>query len=246
MSSNGKWLFDVNHSSLTSGSWMPNNENSFEMLLDNNSSGDPFESGGNWTCLIYDFVIETVIMGMLCLFGFVGNILSILCLHRDTSKTATPFLLISLDIADTVFLVTVVILRVFHSAVYFAGWIDYEWVNLVMAPLVKFFYPVALMAMTSTVYLTLLVTLNRYVSVCKPYDVRTLCSPVSARIHVILVVAFSVIYNLPRFFEYDIGKYAQPLEDDNTTVVIIQTLVPSNFSQNRYYTSLLNQSLLLI
>ena len=62
-------------------------------------------------CLVYDFVIEAVLMGVLCLFGFAGNTLSMICLWRDKSKTATPFLLISLEIADTLFLVTVLILQ---------------------------------------------------------------------------------------------------------------------------------------
>lgn len=50
------------------------------------------------TCAVYDFVVETVLMGLLCLLGFVGNILSVLCLRRNKSKTATPFLLMSLEV----------------------------------------------------------------------------------------------------------------------------------------------------
>lgn len=41
-------------------------------------------------------------MGLLCVFGFAGNSLSILCLHKDRSKRATPLILISLEVADTV------------------------------------------------------------------------------------------------------------------------------------------------
>lgn len=53
-------------------------------------------------CITYDFVIEAVLMGALCVFGFAGNSLSILCLRRDRSKTATPLILITLEVADTV------------------------------------------------------------------------------------------------------------------------------------------------
>jgi len=57
-----------------------------------------------YACLCYDFVIEAVLMGVLCLFGFAGNSVSTVCLWRDRSTSATPFLLVSLGVADTLFL----------------------------------------------------------------------------------------------------------------------------------------------
>jgi len=73
-----------------------------------------------YVCTCYDFVIEAVMMGALCLFGFAGNTVSMICLWHDRSKTATPFLLVSLEVADTLFLVTVFILRVLTSVHTFA------------------------------------------------------------------------------------------------------------------------------
>jgi len=67
------------------------------------------------TCRVYDFVIETVLMGSLCLFGFAGNTLSMICLRRDRSNSATPLLLISLEISDTLFLTAVLVVRVISS-----------------------------------------------------------------------------------------------------------------------------------
>jgi len=68
----------------------------------------------------------------------------------------------------------------------------------------KYLFPLAMSAETATIYLTLLVTLNRYIAVCMPYDVADLCSIRHARRHVIGVVVFSVLFNIPRFFEYDV------------------------------------------
>ena len=67
------------------------------------------------TCRIYDFVMETILMGSLCLFGFAGNTLSMICLRRDMSRSATPLLLISLEISDTLFLSAVLVVRVISS-----------------------------------------------------------------------------------------------------------------------------------
>ena len=47
-------------------------------------------------CRCYDFVVEAVLMGVLCVVGFVGNSVSVVCLHADKSKTPTPLLLIAL------------------------------------------------------------------------------------------------------------------------------------------------------
>jgi len=67
------------------------------------------------TCRVYDFVMETILMGSLCLFGFAGNTLSMVCLRRDKSRSATPLLLISLEISDTLFLSAVFVVRVISS-----------------------------------------------------------------------------------------------------------------------------------
>jgi len=40
-----------------------------------------------FTCRIYDFAIEALLIGLLCAFGFVGNSLSTICLLRDGSKS---------------------------------------------------------------------------------------------------------------------------------------------------------------
>lgn len=67
------------------------------------------------TCRVYDFVVETILMGSLCLFGFAGNTLSMVCLWCDKSRSATPLLLISLEISDTLFLSAVLVVRVISS-----------------------------------------------------------------------------------------------------------------------------------
>jgi len=91
------------------------------MTTASNSSDDDYEyyyevtDDELFTCKIYDFVIEALLMGFLCVFGFVGNSLSTICLLRDGSKSATPFLLVSLQFADTLFLLVVVWLRVITS-----------------------------------------------------------------------------------------------------------------------------------
>jgi len=172
-------------------------------LTTHNSSIDPrntFEEY-NPSCGVYDFIIEVVVMGILCIFGFTGNTLSIVCLMRDRSKTATPLLLVSLEVADSLFLVTVVILRILTSVHQFYG------LNALIPFMVfsgAYVFPAAQFTMTLTIYLTILVTANRYFSVCRPYQASNLCSIYHAKRHIFLVCLFSLAFNLPRFFEYKV------------------------------------------
>lgn len=163
----------------------------------------------DFTCGLYDFLIETVLMGTLCAFGFVGNLLSAVCLWKDNSKSATPFLLVSLELADTLFLVTVLLLRVVTSVDTFTG--SLPSMIVLTSYFGKYVYPLAMIAGTGTIYLTVLVTVNRYISVCKPYDASSLCSIPNARKQVVVVWLFSIIFNIPRFFQYEIVEDCQLL-----------------------------------
>jgi hypothetical protein len=53
--------------------------------------------------------------------------------------------------------------------------------------------------------MTVLVTVNRYVAVCHPYDATDTHSiKQKARRQVLLVALFSILFNFSRFFEYEI------------------------------------------
>jgi len=55
--------------------------------------------------------------------------------------------------------------------------------------------------------MTVLVTVNRYLAVCRPYAASdTNAIRRQARLHIALVAAFSVLFNVTRFFEYQIEE----------------------------------------
>merc|ERR1712016_192202 len=61
-------------------------------------------------------------------------------------------------------------------------------------------YPIAMIVQTGSVYLTIAVTLERFVAVCLPFRSRSLCTYGRARYGVILVALCATVYNLPRFW----------------------------------------------
>ena len=164
-------------------------------------------------CKVFDFVLEAILMGTLCILGFVGNTLSFIVLRRHKSKSPTPTLFIALGVADTLFLVTVVILRVAPTVL--------SYFNMHLPPIYAYFgvylWPEAMMAETATIWLTVLVTINRYVSVCRPLHAATMCSKRTTYRHVVAITLFTIIYNVPRFFEYRVATSIHPLT--NETIV---------------------------
>ncbi|CAG9772472.1 unnamed protein product [Ceutorhynchus assimilis] len=91
-------------------------------------------------------------------------------------------------------------------------------------------YPLATVMQTASVYLTMTVSLERYVAVCHPLRARSLCTYGRARIYVIVIVVFSFLYNIPRLWEGKIKSEWSP--EYNTT---IYCPVQSDFRDNEIY-----------
>ena len=97
-----------------------------------------------------------------------------------------------------------------------------------------FVYPIGLIAQTSSAYLTLSVTIERYVAVCRPLKARALCTYGRARASVLIIAACSCIYNVPRFFEVTWGGAFDAEAGVNRTEVQ-PTSLRTNPAYIRYY-----------
>ena len=153
-------------------------------------------------CMEFDFLIEAIFIGVLCLFGFSGNSMSLAALRRHRCKSATPLLLMALAVADTVFLIFVIPIRVITSVYMYVGQLDT--LQFILPYVGAYVFPLALIAETNTIWLTMLVTLNRYISVCKPQHIPRACSRDTAQRQLFFVVFCTVLYNIPRFFEFKV------------------------------------------
>ena len=183
-------------------------------------------------CIIYDFVMEAIVMGLFAAFGCVGNCLSLMVLSRDKSKSATPFLLMTLVAAETLFLITVIILRVLNS-VYSYDPKSLELIVHLLPFIGSYGFPIAMMAETCTIWLTILVTVNRYISVCRPYEASQLCSKPYARKHVSAVVLLAILYNIPRFFDFTVGPVT--IEGPNCTKIVRNYADRTALGRNKIY-----------
>ena len=152
-------------------------------------------------CALFDFAIYTVLVGLLCILGLIGNIVSFTVLWKDTSKSATSFLLRALAVADSLVLCMAVPVYTLPAIYPYTGTLAAYYT---MFPnMIPYLWPLYQIPYTGTVLMTVLVSLNRYFAVCRPFSSAKHCSTVQARKHVLYVAIFAIFYNIPRFFEYE-------------------------------------------
>lgn len=147
----------------------------------------------------YKVVVEVYVVGLLCLFGFVGNFLSIAVLCRDRDKNnTTNWLLQTLAVVDSFFLVFSFFIQPIKVVHDFTDW--FPSLRRGFPYLEAHLWAFASIAQTMAVWLVTLITVDRYIAVCQPWQTnwRSL-NRVKAVVVVIAVVA--VVYNIPRFLE---------------------------------------------
>jgi len=64
----------------------------------------------------------------------------------------------------------------------------------------RYLWPVASIGQTVTIWTVLLVTVDRYMAVCRPFDTRLRTVDRAKKLFVCVVIA-AVVYNIPPFFE---------------------------------------------
>ncbi|ESN99842.1 hypothetical protein HELRODRAFT_176607 [Helobdella robusta] len=177
-------------------------------INNNNNNGD--NDLMTESCKWFDFINYSVLGGMICCCGVVGNILAILVLRKkpnnknnnngssssssnNNNKTlVTAFLLQALAMADTLLSFVAVPLYVLQP---------FEFYRATHNIIVPYIWALYQMPYTCTVFYTVLVSFNRYLAACRPFSGGK-NKMADWRKYVFVVAVFSVIYNIPKFFEY--------------------------------------------
>jgi len=164
-------------------------------------------SSADESCRLYDFVVCTVLIGAFCVFGLLGNATSfvVFCRQHKSDAAASAVLLFQcMAVTDSLLLLVAIAVYVLPAVYPYTGHlqIDYETFDYIV-----YVWPPAMIFHTVTVWLTVLVSVNRYSAVCRAVEEfgTTTKQLRRTRIQIVVVIILSLLYNVPRFFEHQVS-----------------------------------------
>lgn len=177
----------------------------------------------------YRFITNGLLINVIGLLGLLGNVISMIILSRPQMRSSINYLLIGLARIDTVLIITSILLFGLPGIYPYSECL-FTYYYIVYPHITPFVFPLAMVTQTASVYLTLTVSLERFVAVCHPLRARSLCTYGRARIYVVGIIIFSVMYNLPKLWEGSVEMHWS--EEYNTTLYCPQQ---SSFRDNHLY-----------
>lgn len=114
-----------------------------------------------------DFWLSGVLLNVIGVVGILGNVLSMVILSRPQMRSSINYLLIGLARCDTVLIVTSMLLFGFRSIYPYTGYL-FIYNYYIYPQIAPYVFPLATASQTASIYLTLMVSLERYVAVCHP------------------------------------------------------------------------------
>lgn len=123
----------------------------------------------------FDFWCSGILINLIGVIGILGNSLSLIILSRPQMRSSINYLLVALARCDIILIITSMFLFGFHS-IYPYSYNDetggsmfwFRYTYNVYPRIIKYLFTLAVIAQTANCYLTLLVSLERYVAVCHP------------------------------------------------------------------------------
>uniref|UniRef100_A0A336L365 CSON002596 protein n=1 Tax=Culicoides sonorensis TaxID=179676 RepID=A0A336L365_CULSO len=180
----------------------------------------------------FQFWMSAIFLSGVGLFGILGNILSMVILSRPQMKSSISAVLFGLAACDTLLIVTSLLLFSLATIYPYTRYL-FNYYYIWYPKLTPFIFPIAMAAQTASAYLTITVSFERFLVVYFPLQSRRWLNYERARIYVILILLFSFIFNIPRFFE------AMVLEDNHkeygTIYCIRGTALRNNLVYIKFY-----------
>jgi len=179
-----------------------------------NGSGTS-ETCGSADAVTFQYYTWGVTANIVAAYGIIGNVLSIVVLRHRQMRNSTSYYLISLAVYDILLLLFMSLFLAIPT-IYLEKdvledyYVAYQYVH-------PYVYPFALIAQTGTVYTTVAFTVERYIAVCKPLHAANTCTMSRTKRVIFFIFVASVVYNIPRFFEYQSVKIFD--ETTNRTIV---------------------------
>ena len=132
---------------------------------------------------------------LLCIgsFGILGNAISIPYFGNRISRQKTFYTLLTcLSVCDLIVVITGMLL-------YGISKVSTEYYKATYYIIAPYIFPTFEIGSTGSIYITMAICIERYFVVCRPFWYHEQAIP--SRAYTVPILLFSVIYNIPRFFE---------------------------------------------
>ena len=184
--------------------------------FDNNTTNDDTTTGqeNTYRCQLYRFIMSVGVTGSLCIFGIVGNILTLMVFSSYNkssldlkNKSSAPLLLSGLAISDMVLLLTLLIMKPVPSFVSFTHILTgLDFVSF-FAFLFVYGWACVNLAQSINSWIIVVVTVHRFIAIIFPHKAAFYCTYKKAKLHLIIVTLVVCIYEFPSFFNRKVVKF---------------------------------------
>ncbi len=144
------------------------------------------------------------ISGIIVVVGIIGNSLTFVVFRKGNFKSSTSFLFSSLSLIDSAVLLTVFTFLIVSLNNY-TDWLPHElglYLQVSLSPLHR-------MAETATIWVTVLIAVNRYIIVCLPLRASQWCTLSKVKIQLSVVLVLVILYNIPEIYKLRIVHISQ-------------------------------------
>jgi len=156
------------------------------------------------------FSIEGIALLHVGILGIVGNVAAITVFARQHLQRNFHALMMSLSAFDLLYILASILL--FSIPQFNVNYRQSAFYNYIL----PWTLPLAQVSITGSIYFTMAITVERYVCVCWPF--YRVSHTLPAKMMVIPLVAFSFLYNTPKFFELHTIVPGEKLLHDNGTL----------------------------
>ena len=156
-----------------------------------NMSDGPVDYQLERSCELYSFIINTVFIGTLVVVGVMGNSFAFVVFWKESIKSSALFLFQCLSLIDSALLLTVFPLFPVESFVVYTGWL--QGYSTIYPYVLVYLWPMALIAQTATIWVTVLVAVNRYTTICLPFRASRWCTVSKAKKQLSFLLLFSIL-----------------------------------------------------
>ncbi|KAK5981167.1 FMRFamide receptor [Trichostrongylus colubriformis] len=175
------------------------------------------------------FLFRAYLMPMTYLFGIFANSINVFVFTQKTMRNQpVNWFFLVLSLSDLVVLIASFF--VFSVPVY-AEVTDDVGMARTSAVLIVWFYPLAQTGLTMSVYLTILVSVHRFLGVCHPFLIQRVSNSSAVKVVIVFGVLFAFLFNTSRWFELQAMPCYSKRHDRESLVVY-----PTDLMVNSVYT----------